>query len=319
MLFYFDGQGKSIKISSEPIYQGSNNVGVIYFIAPFDNSSSVTATFTLPDGTVADPVYLDQSGEIINSKTPFNPLNYAVWRTSLADSLTAKNGVVFVTFTAYNSSQIITTEQVSFTVLKGRHVALPTTPTENVYQSILREIAHLKNRLFEVITDEDIENIPTLAEKERWNAKQDALTFDNVPTQNSANPIKSSGVYTALSGKQNTLTFDDAPTQNSVNPVKSGGVYSALAGCVSKTDSKVFQNLSANNWVTDSTYSDFGYKSEIALSGVTQDFFAQVVFAPEQALSGNYCPTCQTLDGKVVIYAKTNSEIVIPTIVCRRV
>ena len=36
-------------------------------------------------------------------------------------------------------------------------------------------------------------------------------------------------VETALSGKQATLTFDDAPTDNSDNPVKSNGIYDALA------------------------------------------------------------------------------------------
>lgn len=36
--------------------------------------------------------------------------------------------------------------------------------------------------------------------------KQEALTFDSVPTNNSPNPVTSGGVYTALSGKQNTLT-----------------------------------------------------------------------------------------------------------------
>ena len=35
-------------------------------------------------------------------------------------------------------------------------------------------------------------------------------------------------INSALSGKQETLTFDDTPTQNSSNPVKSGGVYSAI-------------------------------------------------------------------------------------------
>lgn len=34
----------------------------------------------------------------------------------------------------------------------------------------------------------------------------------------------------ALSGKQATLTFDNSPTENSTNPVKSGGVFTALAG-----------------------------------------------------------------------------------------
>lgn len=37
-------------------------------------------------------------------------------------------------------------------------------------------------------------------------------------------------VETALEGKQGTLTFDNVPTENSNNPVKSGGIYSALAG-----------------------------------------------------------------------------------------
>ena len=35
---------------------------------------------------------------------------------------------------------------------------------------------------------------------------------------------------TAWNGKQNALTFDDDPTEDSDNPVKSGGVYDALAG-----------------------------------------------------------------------------------------
>lgn len=58
--------------------------------------------------------------------------------------------------------------------------------------------------------------------------KQDTLTFDNAPTSSSNNPVKSGGVFTALSGKQDTLTFDATPTGNSTNPVTSGGVFEAL-------------------------------------------------------------------------------------------
>lgn len=57
---------------------------------------------------------------------------------------------------------------------------------------------------------------------------QPTLTFDSAPTENSDNPVKSGGVYTALGGKQDTLTFDSSPTDNSNNPVKSGGVYTAV-------------------------------------------------------------------------------------------
>ena len=69
--------------------------------------------------------------------------------------------------------------------------------------------------------------------------KQDTLTFDNVPTSGSDNPVKSGGVYSALSGKQNTLTFDNSPTNGSSNPVKSGGVYTALSG---KQNTLTFDN-----------------------------------------------------------------------------
>ena len=45
--------------------------------------------------------------------------------------------------------------------------------------------------------------------------------------------IIKSELDTALSGKQDTLTFDDVPTANSNNPVKSGGVKSAIDAAVS--------------------------------------------------------------------------------------
>lgn len=58
--------------------------------------------------------------------------------------------------------------------------------------------------------------------------KQDTLTFDNSPTENSTNPVKSGGVFTALAGKMASMTVDTSPTQNSANLVTSGGVKSAL-------------------------------------------------------------------------------------------
>ena len=60
--------------------------------------------------------------------------------------------------------------------------------------------------------------------------KQDELTFDLVPTDNSENMVKSGGIKEALDEKQDVLTFDNAPTENSNNVVKSGGVYTALEG-----------------------------------------------------------------------------------------
>ena len=45
-----------------------------------------------------------------------------------------------------------------------------------------------------------------------------------------------SAMNTALASKQDTLTFDNVPVQNSNNPVKSGGVYSELASITSQIE-----------------------------------------------------------------------------------
>ena len=66
--------------------------------------------------------------------------------------------------------------------------------------------------------------------------KQDALTFDQTPTQNSSNPVTSGGVYTALSGKQAKLTFDATPTAGSANPVTSSGVKEYVDANAAKVD-----------------------------------------------------------------------------------
>jgi len=67
-----------------------------------------------------------------------------------------------------------------------------------------------------------------LADKADSDDVQTLLTFDDTPTANSNNPVKSGGIKNALDGKQNSLTFDSTPTENSTNPVTSGGVYNAL-------------------------------------------------------------------------------------------
>ena len=43
-------------------------------------------------------------------------------------------------------------------------------------------------------------------------SKQDKLTFDSTPTQDSSNPVTSGGVYAALQGKQNVLTLQALAT-----------------------------------------------------------------------------------------------------------
>lgn len=53
---------------------------------------------------------------------------------------------------------------------------------------------------YEGTEEEWIESLHNVsdADKERWNSKQDSLTFDNLPTQGSNNPVKSGGVKSAI-------------------------------------------------------------------------------------------------------------------------
>lgn len=94
-------------------------------------------------------------------------------------------------------------------------------------------------------------------------AKQDTLTLDNVPTENSDNPVKSGGVYTALAAKQDELTFDNAPTENSNNPVKSGGVFTALDGLSAQIGVivKIMASAHTDDWNVIKQVVEQGYGS----------------------------------------------------------
>ena len=75
-----------------------------------------------------------------------------------------------------------------------------------------------------------------------------------------------------------------------------------------------FTNVSASTWVSDSTYTGYGYKCVLTCNGVTSSDYAQVIFNPSEADSGNYAALCLTDTNTVTIYSKVNNSITIPTI-----
>ncbi len=75
-------------------------------------------------------------------------------------------------------------------------------------QAEYNEIDPKENNLLYIISDD--------------NSKEEILEA----VENLAESI--SGVDAALANKQDVLTFDTAPTQNSTNPVTSGGIYTAI-------------------------------------------------------------------------------------------
>ena len=86
--------------------------------------------------------------------------------------------------------------------------------------------------------------------KGKQNADNIATLQGYVPsgTSSSNKLVNATELANGLSGKQDTLTFDNTPTANSNNPVKSGGVYNTLSDKVSWDDAgkSVKKNLCKN-------------------------------------------------------------------------
>ncbi len=117
---------------------------------------------------------------------------------------------------------------------------------------------------------------------------------------------------TILDGADADVTVDALITSDSTNPVRSSAIYAELAEKQSKA--KFYSNVSASSWAADSTYSNYGYKCEISLSGVGASDFAFVTFGVTEADSGNYAPIAETVAGKVIIYSKVNTAVTIKSV-----
>lgn len=106
--------------------------------------------------------------------------------------------------------------------------------------------------------------VVTDAEKATWNGKQDNLTFDEVPTANSTNPVTSGGVYSAV--KTNT---------DNIAKITNG---TTVAGKAAKLETA--RKISLSGDATGETTFDGSANKEIAVtlaaSGVTAGTYSAV-------------------------------------------
>lgn len=93
--------------------------------------------------------------------------------------------------------------------------------------------------------------------------KQDTLTFDDVPTDGSTNPVKSNGIYDALAEKQDSAT--------AVTHTQSTGVGSATKGTYVDSDGSVkAMTYEVNKTVpSDAKFTDTTYENKPAASSGT--------------------------------------------------
>lgn len=93
-------------------------------------------------------------------------------------------------------------------------------------------------------------------------------------------------------------------------------VYATIETLNGKQDAALkFTDKSAFTWVSDATYTDYPYRCDISCTGVTENMYAEVVFAVAQAISGEYSPVCETKENVVSVWSKSDDPVTIPVIV----
>lgn len=78
--------------------------------------------------------------------------------------------------------------------------------------------------------------------------------------------------------------------------------------------------VATSAWSADATYSSYGYRASVALTGATTAMIPEVIFGIEDASSGIFAPGAETYSGGVYIYASEvpSAAITIPTIILWR-
>lgn len=93
-------------------------------------------------------------------------------------------------------------------------------------------------------------------------------------------------------------------------------VYATIEALDAKQDKVLkFEDVSADVWVSDATYTDFPWRCDMTCTGVDASMYAEVVFDVAQSMAGIYAPVCETGEGVVSIWAGENTSITVPTII----
>lgn len=108
------------------------------------------------------------------------------------------------------------------------------------------------------------------------------------------------------------------PLEVETDSIKAGAVTRAKLASDVKVLTFTEKAVDVSAWVSDTTYTDFPYRAAVACEGVTAKHYAEVTFAPADAMSGEFAPVAASYDGGVYLYASEIPEaaLTIPTIVC---
>ena len=123
-----------------------------------------------------------------------------------------------------------------------------------------------------------------------------------------ATPSDISGLQTQINGKQDALTFDATPTENSTNPVYSGGVYTSVSGL----DGRITTNTNDINTIEGKIPAQASSSNQLADKDfVNSSINALAAYYITRNAQGNPFQTKAQLDGTSTFYS--GGEVRVPT------
>ena len=138
---------------------------------------------------------------------------------------------------------------------------------------------------------------------EQLDSKQDTLIAgDNITIV--GNVISSTG--------SDSIEHDDTLNKNS-NPLFQHLTQTQIDRFTNNYTYKI-EDTSVSTWAASTAYAGYGFQSQINIPNLTENDIASVTFAGVDVISGNYYPTIQIYEGYILVFAKVNATITIPTI-----
>ena len=149
MIFFVGNDGTVISSVPSPVYQGSAGANDMYVVAPFAANLSATVAFKLPNGVYTEQYLMTPTGEITGVINQVTGKPYSGWQFSIPNEITEYFGSVTAQFYFYSAQagRILASSSTSFLVAKGVPAVFPRTPTPDVYQNILSNLALLQQQL----------------------------------------------------------------------------------------------------------------------------------------------------------------------------
>ena len=138
---------------------------------------------------------------------------------------------------------------------------------------------------------------------EQLDSKQDTLIAgDNITIV--GNVISSTG--------SGSVEHDDTLNKNS-NPLFQHLTQTQIDRFTNNYTYKI-EDTSVSTWVASTAYAGYGFQAQINIPNLTENDIVSVTFAGVDVISGNYYPTIQIYEGYILVFAKVDTAITIPTI-----